>query len=67
MESSNEVLGPQLIYALKTQDFRRATSLVEKGANLNAADKYGDTPLMFAARHGDTEIAQLLIPFLRLN
>ena len=34
--------------------------LIAKGANVNAADKYGETPLFWAARNGHKDVAELL-------
>ncbi|MCI5146631.1 MAG: ankyrin repeat domain-containing protein, partial [Candidatus Electrothrix sp. AR3] len=36
-------------------------ALVEKGADLNAQNSYGDTPLMIAARYGYIDIIQVLL------
>ncbi len=39
---------------------KAAQILIDKGANMNAADKNGDTVLMWAARYGYTELAKIL-------
>lgn len=38
-----------------------AKRLIESGANVNARDSAGRTPLMFAANAGDTKLARLLL------
>ena len=37
-----------------------AKLLIERGANVNARDRYGHTPLAFAKHHGKKEIIKLL-------
>jgi ankyrin repeat protein len=36
-------------------------TLLSLGANVNCTNKDGLTPIMIAARHGDTNLVQLLI------
>jgi len=36
-------------------------NMLKKGANVNAADQYGQTPLYLAAFHGHTDVAKLLL------
>ena len=38
-----------------------ANMLIDKGANVNAIDKDGSTPLMFCAQHGHNDIVKLLL------
>ena len=38
-----------------------ASFLVKKGANVNARNSEGKTPLMLAAQHGHIDIAKLLL------
>ena len=45
----------------KTGDIKPLQTLLEQGADVNARNKYGDTPLHYAVSNGHTEIAQLLI------
>ncbi|HQP04983.1 MAG TPA: ankyrin repeat domain-containing protein, partial [Bacteroidales bacterium] len=48
-------------FASKEGSFEIAQLLIEKGANVNARNEYGETPLHFASKEGSFEIAQLLI------
>jgi uncharacterized protein len=51
----------RLAQAIKSGDRQAAQSLLKQGADVNAADPDGTTPLHWAAEAGDTEIAQLLL------
>jgi len=42
-------------------DIEGVKSLIEKGAGVNAQDQKSMTPLLYAAREGHTEVAELLI------
>jgi len=50
-----------LHWAARKGDRDVAELLILKGANVNAADKTGTTPLHWAARAGHKEVAELLI------
>lgn len=50
-----------LLDAVKENQFEKAKLLIEKGANVNSKDKYGDTPLHAAILQGNIEIAKLLL------
>jgi len=50
----------ELIEAVKSNDLNRVKELVEKGANVNHEDKYGITPLRWAAHHNDLTILKYL-------
>ncbi len=60
-EEQKESLNDQLIIAVSNEDQNLITSLLQKGADPNFADKDGDTPLMYAAMNGHREIVKLLI------
>jgi uncharacterized protein len=51
----------RLAQAIKSGDRQTAQSLLKQGADVNAADPDGTTPLHWAAEAGDTEMAQLLL------
>ena len=52
---------PELHKAIKTGDIEQVKQLIAKGADVNATDNKGETPLHFAAVFGHTAIAELLI------
>jgi ankyrin repeat protein len=43
------------------EDFEKVKILLEKGADVNEKDEYGDTPLMIAACNLDTKTVKLLL------
>lgn len=51
----------QIFEALRALDFGALRKLLEAGANANARDENGQTPLHHAARIGDEEVCKLLI------
>ena len=54
-------LNKQLLEAAKCGNTEVVKYLIVRGADVNASDSNGETPLMLAARWDNTEIAQLLI------
>lgn len=52
---------PKLILAAEQKDIKKASLLIERGANVNIADDNRVTPLHFAARNNDSAMAKLLI------
>ena len=50
-----------LIDAVSAGDRQEAVRLIEGGADVNAADPLGTTPLMWAARYGDAVVVERLI------
>lgn len=51
----------KLASAVKNKNFDEASRLINEGANINALDKVGNTPLMVAALDNEIEIARFLI------
>ncbi|CAC5414560.1 unnamed protein product [Mytilus coruscus] len=56
---NNRQFSP-LMMACSFGKFSMVCSLVDKGASLNAIDKYGHTALMFASRYGFVDIVKYL-------
>lgn len=59
-----------LMVAAKAGHVKVVNILLERGANINAQDRFGITPVMLAAANGNAEIVSLLLkagamPFLR--
>jgi ankyrin repeat protein len=50
-----------LLDAVRAGNRQEAVRLIEAGADVNAADPLGTTPLMWAARYGDAVVVDLLI------
>ncbi len=50
-----------LIFAVINENIDAVKKLLESGADVNQADKRGDTPLHYAARNGFLKIAEILI------
>ena len=46
--------------AVSEQDYRKVQEFVESGADINAVDGYGFTPLIAAAYHGNAPIVKYL-------
>jgi ankyrin repeat protein len=51
----------KLIHAIKTRNISYALELIEKGADINSRDKYGNTALMNASYEGLMPIVEKLI------
>ncbi len=56
-----QTLDEQLLDAARKGDLAAVESLMAKGANIEAASPYGQTPLFFAARNGHTPVVKFLI------
>jgi ankyrin repeat protein len=55
------LLSARLFEAATAGDNDQALILINRGADVNAQDEYGDTPLMYAARNGHSQTAMLLL------
>lgn len=58
---SAQDLDEDLFTATRKGDLAAVRALIEKGAKVNAKNRYGSTPLFFACDRGHTEVARLLI------
>lgn len=54
-------LGPDLLLAARKGDVTRVTTILAKGAPVEARDKNDRTPLMLAARYGHADVVKLLL------
>ncbi|MGB8848069.1 MAG: ankyrin repeat domain-containing protein, partial [Terracidiphilus sp.] len=54
-------LNDQLIQAATNGDTAAVQQLLNKGADIEAKDAYGETALFEAARNGNTEVVTLLL------
>jgi hypothetical protein len=54
-------LGEQLLAAARKGDVAVVKQLLDKGADVNAKNRYNSTPLFFACDRGHLEVAKLLI------
>ncbi len=52
---------PSIVSAVKAHDVAGVTSQLQKGADVNAADLDGTTPLMLAVQERDTDMIQALL------
>ena len=59
--ASSHASADALIDAVRAGNGTEAVRLIEKGADVNAADPLGTTPLMWAARYGDAAVVDRLI------
>jgi len=50
-----------LHWAVRSNDVQKVRDLLRAGANANAANSYGMTPLILAATNGNAVITQLLL------
>jgi ankyrin repeat protein len=59
--ASSAASADALIDAVRAGDRQNALRLIDNGADVNAADPLGTTPLMWAARYGDAVVVDRLI------
>jgi ankyrin repeat protein len=60
-QNSNKELNDQLYEAVRKGDAASVTSLLDKGADVNAKYRYGATALFKAAERGNVEIVKILL------
>lgn len=58
---SNKATAPMYFVKGSTNSASKMMSLLSAGADVNATDKFGWTPLMFAVRNDDIELVSLLL------
>ena len=58
---TQEELNDKLLDAVYKNNIDKVREAMSLGANVNAADNTGCTPLMLAAYHGHTDIVKLLL------
>lgn len=59
--AQNPALDEDLLTAARKGDVAAVKTLLDKGANLEAKSRYGQTPLFFAARNGHEELVKFLL------
>lgn len=59
--AQNPALDEELLTAARKGDGAAVKLLLDKGANLEAKSRYGQTPLFFAARNGHEELVKFLL------
>lgn len=59
--ASNAASADALLDAVRADDKQEVARLIEAGADVNAADPLGTTPLMWAARYGDAALVARLL------
>ena len=60
-QNSNKELNDQLYEAVRKGDTTAVTSLLDKGADVNAKFRYGATALFKAAERGNLEVVKILL------
>jgi len=60
---SKEVLNEELLIAAEEGDFKKVLALLEAGADVNAEDDYGRTPLYYAVFEDHLEVVELLLEY----
>jgi len=60
-ESVLAAVDREFLDSIRMGDSERSAALLAKGANVNALDSFGRTPLMLAAQHGDTSLVGMLL------
>src|SRR5205085_3393426 len=59
--TSKQELNDQLFEAVRKGDAAAVTSLLDRGADVNAKFRYGTTALFKAAERGNTEVTKILL------
>ena len=60
-ENNMDEISKQLFKACTDGDLEKVKGLIEQGADVNAKDKYGYTPLHFAVGNGYPKIVEVLL------
>lgn len=61
INNGGKELDKKLLDAINENNFEEVVKLITAGANVNAADEFGYTALMYAAEFKEKEIAKLLV------
>ena len=61
INNGGKELDEKLLDAINENNFEEVVKLITAGANVNAADEFGYTALMYAAEFHEKEIAKLLV------
>ncbi|MDQ7072263.1 MAG: quinoprotein dehydrogenase-associated putative ABC transporter substrate-binding protein [Gammaproteobacteria bacterium] len=56
-------LDEELLYAVLLKDFTKVEYLIKRGADINATDSQGLTPLMTAVKGGNYDLVKLLLEY----
>ena len=59
--ANQDSLNEQFLEAVRQDNVERALQYLANGANINARFPNGDTALLQAARHGQTQVALMLV------
>ncbi len=60
---NSERLNKQLIKAIIDREIKKAEDFIQQGADVNARDAYGNTPLILAVQSIQPEMVKLLIDY----
>lgn len=65
VSTAKEINNQKLFEACKTGNLNQMKSLLDQGADVDARDNYGNTPLMWVCFFGDEASFSPTFPFLR--
>ena len=65
-QNTKQELNDQFWEAVRKGDASAVTTLLDKGADVNAKFRYGATALFKAAERGNVEIVKILLPEARM-
>ncbi len=66
-KKNQKALNEELIQATVSGNTKTVKNLLEAGADVNGANKYGNTALILAVMYGHTEIVQILLDTPGIN